>query len=106
MFTEEQFMCGKIYGNFKTSQCALELSKTIRKPFSEKQHYTIKNMHYLQTIMKAAPEESLWSYSEGWHFCMRDCAVLLRGLCLLDSFSTAEVSEASGGHAFLTLDLG
>ena len=52
-------MCGKIYGNFKTSKCALELSKIIRKPFGEKQHYTIKNMDYLHVIMKTIPEESL-----------------------------------------------
>ena len=98
--------CGKIYGDSKTSKCALELSETIRKPFCEKQHYTIENMHYLQIIMKTVPEESLWSHSGGRHFCTCVRALLLRGLCILDSFPTAEVSEASGGHAFLTLDLG
>lgn len=49
----------KIYGDSKTSKCALELSETIRKPFCEKQHYTIENMHNSQIIVKAAPEESL-----------------------------------------------
>lgn len=52
-------MCGKIYGDFKTSKRALELSKIIRKPFGEKKHYTIKNMDYLHVIMKTIPEESL-----------------------------------------------